>query len=361
MTRIRHHPTPTASRGFTLIELIGVLAILVIIGTLATETVSTRIRITHRSTEQQNLDRIGTVFRQQILQTRSIPTTGSWHQFVAGSLGVSPSQTLTNRIGNTRILRFDPAFRVGPDARSPATASAVIQQTSQGSINPIQPRAVLISSTADPLPDISPVSFDALWNCTPDSFPAGWPPWTSTASDLHISRIDLRNLFNRVLLQNNDLVREARYSIQSPTDSQPISQGMAREMWVYKGSILYLTQSDNTLQAAEVVRDEVSFVFEGGRWNRRVILGRDPQSGSFADLSDAFLGLAAPPPTDAQHGATQQSVIEEMYHFMVQYARWAARDFPGGSGSASQVPEYRTLTESAGRLGTFSLNLLGAN
>lgn len=361
MTQSRLFPISSTVRGFTLIELIGVMAIIVILASVGAEAISTRIRVTQRNTEQQNLDRIADTFREQVARARAIPDPATWTQFVCGPLGLSPAQVSTNRSGNVRILRYDPAFRVGADSRSPSTSSSPIEQTSLGSINPVNPRAILVTSTADSLPDFSSVSFDALWNCAVDSLPAGWPAWNSSRTDLKLARIDLRTLFARVVLQNNDPFNDAHYAVQTPADTVSVTPGNVAEMWCYRGSILFLNQNANTIQAAEVVHDEVSFIYEEGRWNRRVILGRDPKLGSFASTADTFLHSATPPATDKQLGATQQAIVEEMYQFMIQYSRWSAKGFPGGTGPLAQIPEFRTLSDSASRLGAFSLNLLGTD
>ena len=336
-----------------MVEIIGVLTIVAVLTVVVTESVLTRIRQTQRQSEAASLATIANAWVTRVERTRTVPAVTNWATFVAADLDMRVGQVTTSPVGNDRVFLFDPTFQMGPSATLPP-----FNQTLNGSVALQNPRAVIVGSAGVPLPDFSNVAFTNLWNCAPDALPTDWPSWDSVGADLKIERVDLRHLFHRIVLQNHDNYNTARYSINTTNTMGSLASGGRLDAWFIHGSILNLHYSNTQLQAAEVILEDASYVFENGRWGRYVLYGRDNSMGPFGTLVDAYLAAPQPPPNGNQFGSNKRSIVDEMFYYMWNYARWSERGFPkGGTSSDTQVPEYRSMLETTDRLNAWTFNL----
>jgi prepilin-type N-terminal cleavage/methylation domain-containing protein len=287
LTNHRHHsPRPAAqTAGFTLIEVIGALAIVALIAGLFAQSGFERLRHAERASEVAELAQIIQGIEQAVVRTRTVPTAQNWATLVAGQLAKSPSQIAQTRPGLTRVLLFDPAFKIGPTA----TNTLPFTQSAGGSILPVNSRALLVSSTAAALPNLTTNDFAALWNTAAGTLPAGWPAgWGGTPADLKVERLDFSRFFRRVILNNLDSTAVAPYGVDG-TNVVTIGALQRVEGWFVDTSLVNLYFSTGSLQARETLTEDTSYVFENGRWGRSVAYGAGSGSTDFGLLVDAFI------------------------------------------------------------------------
>ncbi|MGE3312955.1 MAG: type II secretion system protein, partial [Limisphaerales bacterium] len=350
--------------GFTLIEFVGVLAVLSLVaGLLATNLVG-RLKRATRDSDAASVSAMTDALRTRILRTGSIPAAADLPQAIANELSLPLSRVQSSLAGFNRVFLVDPSLQIGSPTGSVFTLP--FQQTVRGSIQPVTPRFMILSSLSDPIPVAGPVSsatFTSLWNNAAGSIPASWNSWKGESDDLRLGRLDFRSLFHRVVLNNLDPANAAIYSIASPTNSFAIPIGQRVETWFLATSPLNLHFADGAIQIREFVRADTSLVFENGRWSRDVTHGAQPALGAFGQLVKNF--VESPIPEDAKFGASPQAVIEEFFTYMFTYGIWATPLPPdytsfdkGGSNSDQQVPEYRVLKDCQARLDSFTSNLI---
>ncbi|MCX8107572.1 MAG: type II secretion system GspH family protein, partial [Verrucomicrobiae bacterium] len=322
--------------GFTLIEFIGVLAILTIIGTIVTENVLARIARQVRETEASNLAAFGDALRKSIIRTKRIQGAGELPAQMAEELALPVSQVVVNRQGYTRYFFVHPEFRVG---LTNSSGLPYVQSVDGSQVEPANCKVLLISS-AGPIPDgvipeeINTAVFTNLWNVGDQ--------WDALARDVKIHRVELRDLFHRVILSNLDPIQQAIYAVGNVRTNIP--PGTYKESWFIDTTALDLHMADGTLQTTVIVREDVSYVFENGRWNRHVTMGRRSPSAtrSFGGWVEQFLNVATNP--GSKFSAEQQDVVNEMYNFLWYVAAWAEAGFPTderGGSPRPQIPEWR--------------------
>jgi type II secretory pathway pseudopilin PulG len=155
--------------GYTLIEIIGVLVIASILLTMVPYLFRS-ITDEHINNESALMASFEKAFKKNIVRNRAIPDQSGWASVLANELGM-PIYDVTNLFKQERIFLIDPQFKIGTNLTSPP----YIQGTN-GSLKPINPRVMIISSLGPPLPEQSGVSinFNTIWN-TPDGFiPSVW-------------------------------------------------------------------------------------------------------------------------------------------------------------------------------------------
>lgn len=291
----KHTPNPTTvspntASGFTLIEVIGALAVVALIVGVAAQSGFERLKQADRATEAADLSQIITGIERAVVRTRSVPTASNWVTVVAGHLSKSTNQIAKTRQGHTRVLLFDPNFKIGPSV----TNTLPFVQTATGSILPSNARAVVVSSIASALPTLTATNFAELWNATSGTLPAGWANWGGSASDLRIERLDFSRLFRRVILNNLDSAAAAPYGVDG-TNIVTIAPLQQVEGWFVDTSQVNLYFNTLALQARETLAEDTSYVFENGRWGRSVTYGTGAGSTELAELVDAFVDT---PPLD---------------------------------------------------------------
>jgi prepilin-type N-terminal cleavage/methylation domain-containing protein len=166
--------------GFTLIEMVGVLAIMAIMAAVIAPSAFRSLDETAVRSEAQSLSNMGSQVTLYVRQNGFAPTPLNWTTTLATYAGLSPTDIATNSRQNNRVYLADPAS------------------------NP--PQRVLILSSMRPgyaLPTPANIAtaaeFAQIWNTPDGSVPpqaswAGWAAWGALANSgnyLVIERVSL--------------------------------------------------------------------------------------------------------------------------------------------------------------------------
>jgi prepilin-type N-terminal cleavage/methylation domain-containing protein len=370
-----HHPSPyttsTTTRAFTLIEMIGVLAIITVLASIAALNVVQRMKRAAQEADALSVETMIGALRTNILRTKQIPVPAQWPQVIATELAVPVSRVQQTPLGQGRLFLADPSLEIGSPSLPSGNRVLPYTQGLLGTVAPANPRLAFVSSLASDLPVVpqQAAAFNQVWSTPASSLPAGWSNWVGNPDDLHISRLDLRELFHRVVLSNVDPDDNAPYSLEGVVDGSgnpvimTIGPNQQREAWYLATSVVGLHYSNQSLQSREVLREDMSYIFENGRWNRYLNYGWRPPLAGFGLLAEQFRN--APIPNPVKFGANPQAVVEEVFTYLYSYGIWAIGDPPalapfesGGSTSQQQVPLYQVLLDAQKRLEIISNNLI---
>lgn len=351
------HPAavPANTRGFSLIELVGVLAILgVLAAAVATSTI-TRMKRTARQAEATNMGNLAEALKVHIQLTRSIPAASNWPSLIAEQMSVPLDRVRRTGSGFDRFFALDPSAQVGAAA---GDALPYLQGTN-GAIEPVNARIVIVSSLGAPIPpfEVTPANFASIWNATEGTIPTPFTNFNATADELRIQRLDLRDLFYRVILSNLDPVNPAFYSIDNVAQPVEVLVNQRVERWFIATTPLNLHFSDQGLQARDLLRSDLSYVFENGRWTRYLSYGRQLPTTEFATVVQQFLNT---PAINTGPGAvTPENVVQEFYIYLSTYATWSSGAAPFSAGASNSIaPMLRTLQDSQRRLDDFTAAMI---
>ncbi|MFT5467006.1 MAG: prepilin-type N-terminal cleavage/methylation domain-containing protein [Verrucomicrobiales bacterium] len=308
------------SRGFSLLELVGVLAIVAILASVMAPPLIQQIERTMAAHERDELAILAQGLKDSILKTKRIPDVTEWVAAASAEVGWPEIDVLVNDWRSSRVYLIDPALRVGPvDGQLP------YEQTSSGSIKPESPR-ILILSSLDPTKAL-PVSsgtpdaavFDTIWDTNEGAVPEGWiGRWVDAGDDLKIQRIHLGSLFHRVIL-NSYTIPRGFCSIDEGTSSSVPASGVSA--WFLEGTLLTLFDSSSVAETREIIDRPASFTYESGNWNGRIFRGSEAQDDSIY-LANELLLMS--PPNGA---ALPSDVGDAMSRFFTSYTTWDAADF----------------------------------
>src|SRR5262245_1908820 len=101
----------SGGKGFTLMELIGVMAILAILAAILLSSTPGQIDVAASNVESTNLLKFATALQKSILRTRTIPPSNSIAQTVANELGADLKLVTVNARNNSRVFLYDPLFQ----------------------------------------------------------------------------------------------------------------------------------------------------------------------------------------------------------------------------------------------------------
>jgi prepilin-type N-terminal cleavage/methylation domain-containing protein len=364
--------------GFSLIEMIVVLAILAaILTTLAVSFVKRMDRLVN-ARETANLKKMGAAFKRSVEANRYIPSAGTWVDTLAMQLGWQTSQVSLNERQIGRVLLIDPFMQVGSASMGgpllPYTqgigGSAVIDGLG-AVIRPPNPRFMIISTIGASLPVgiVSGVgatnganAFTNIWATAEGAVPMGWT--FANGNDLKIARIDLSDSFVPITLWNFDATRTPYFGIDGlATNSVPYSTNGPPPRYFIRGTELKLYGSTGLgdLQFAEVLFTGHDFAYEYGAWTAKALLGRSAGTPYGKDMQRALdLFLRAPVNTYAQSGATRTGVRDAMITYMTAYIAWRDAGYPGEScpGPVANNTYTTTLANARAALNTVSGNLI---
>jgi hypothetical protein len=342
--------------GFSVIELVGVLAIMAILAVALIPALMKGYDRAARENESRSLESMGTGLRGHIVRFQNIPNHTNYAPVLATELGWQVSDVLTNARGMRRVFLIDPWIT--------NTLQVPYTQSSIGLTNPITPfvRVIFLSSVGAPLPGSlvsgiasSPTVFSNIWNAAELAVPTGWT-WKGNGEDLRMCRVDLDSLFVPVVLNYDtytvNSTNRGRFTIgTSVTNILPIIPSYTASF--IKGSVLGLhshSDSANTLQVREVVQHPLSFVYEKDAWRGQLFLGRGLRLTSGLDLQAAHdLFVASPSNMNAQGSpmATPTLVVNALSNYMVAYLSWRDAGFPSKDATYTAVTKAQSDMEGA--------------
>lgn len=329
--------TPSPRSGWTLIELLGVLAVVTILALAVAPALLKEAERRHRDREDLILRQLADGLQNHIARWHTIPNHTTYASLIGAAIGMDPVNVVTNRRGLARIYVIDPTFRVG------ATTNATLPytQTVAGSaITPVNPRIVILSSLSLALPSTitngfapSSTTFNAIWSTAANQVPSGWT-WNGDGADLKIQRINLEPLFIPLTLNNNSATY-GRYALDNTNHVALTANTFTN--YVLRGTSLGLYGTDGGLQSREIIQDPRSYVYEQNVWRGKLFMTTSARRLSGLDLQAAFEAfMASPANTEAKFGTTQAQVTGYMYQYMSNYIKWAISGFSSAKLGAVQ-------------------------
>jgi type II secretory pathway pseudopilin PulG len=252
------HPDLDRSAAFTLIEMIGVLAIMAIMASVLVPNV---LRSMDRAAVRAEAETLKALGEQVRLYTRiygAPPASGTWQTDLASRADLAAVDILTNRRGMARNYVLD-------------TTTAPV------------PRLMIISSMRGGLviPAISAAQFQSIWQTADKTVPAGWAAWAAvagSAEQLLIERVNLQPIYQTELVNvtfNNRGAVPVRCSYILPsqpavtvTQTVPVSPpGLPLPLKLPAGVRVDLYDTAGKLNYAYVARDPgQAFEFNGTNW-----------------------------------------------------------------------------------------------
>jgi type II secretory pathway pseudopilin PulG len=357
--------------GFTLIEMIGILAVLTILATVLLSTTTRQMDVAAGNLETTNLVNFATALQTSIVRNRYVPGSNDVIQVVANELGLDAKDVTYNARRNTRAFFFDPLLQIGT-----STSGQPYQQTIGGAVwtanttnawtayPPINPRVMIVSSLGPALPALGSSDFIPLWGLADGASPNGAAPafngWTGRPDDLKIQRVNLTSLFVHLILYDFASIDNGRYAIDRlatnvvPSTNYSMLTTNGIDAYYIKGTLLGLlkgNKSGGTLDSEQILTRDASFGYVQQIWRSSINLGEgiDPRTAMLGSAlyaaSAAF--QASPYNTKALNGVTPPKVVSDMIPFFTNYVIWAANSFPLSGSIYTAVKNSQTtlLTE----------------
>jgi prepilin-type N-terminal cleavage/methylation domain-containing protein len=329
----RDHPAAAQpSPGFTLLEFIGVLAIIAILAALILPPMIRRIDMAAKTREWADLHAISNAFVLGVVRSKEIPAHTNWAGFVARWTDRSATQISQTPRGFARVFVIDPSLSLpGWNSALPYTQTNNFGLTSA----PRNLRFMIISTLAHANPPLasgvaeSQDDFDAIWNTPEDTTPSNWTTWDGTGEDICVQRINLESIFHRLILANRSTNGAAKFRIDEMSVRTSVTNdGMGWNRHYLDSSIVELCDSTETPLTSHLLKEDIGFVYDGGMWLGYIADGGDLDvdwGGEFADAAAAFSNSLwnTNATKKANAYADQSAVLGAMCNFMLAYSMWA--------------------------------------
>ena len=261
----------TTRRGFTLIEMIGVLAVLAVTAAMLLPALIRSTDSAVATQESTLMANFTTALQANIQRNHVIPNVTNWVSIVSTELGMTSNSVASTVRGQPRYLLVDATGFGSMTLPYVENSSGVTNILA----NPTHPRFIFLSSLGVPLPPTvvsnglpTSADFNALWNCPAGTIPTNvpWsnPNWTGNPNDITIQRLDLSYLFAHIVLVNLDPTN-ATFSING---SAPVNIGPTNTINSYflTATVLNLYLANTNLEASQIINHDCSWVFSGGGW-----------------------------------------------------------------------------------------------
>src|ERR1051326_6348572 len=139
--------TPSRVAGFTLLQMIAVLAIIAVLVAATVPTIIRRVDQAAWTRETSDLNSIADSLTQSITRNKTIPGTNNWATAIANQMSLQVSAITTNSRRFARAFLVDPAYQIGS-----SVAGQIYTQTTNGTSKPVSARVMIVSSLARALP-----------------------------------------------------------------------------------------------------------------------------------------------------------------------------------------------------------------
>lgn len=260
--------------GFTLIEMIGVLAIMAILASTIVPNALRSIERTTISTEVTSMHALGEQLKNYVRVNSTPPSTATtpnpppWATALGNFADLAPVDVYTNKRSNNRVYLLDPAATPAPRAIILSSMRAGLTLPTPANIN-------------------TAVRFQDIWATADGSVPpnvswTGWSAWASTANAgdyLVIERVNFTPIYNNelqsltVTLKNNGSASTSYILIQANGTSgtaQTVTAGQTVILSTLKPKMridLYRTIGGGTLNHSFVLSTSGrTFEFDGTNW-----------------------------------------------------------------------------------------------
>lgn len=259
---------PACSRqgGFTLIELIGAMAIIAVLAAVLAPGITDGIDRAYAAAEDENLATLMEALEQHIQVNKHIPrqAQAEWTAAVSAHAGLAASEVELNARGYRRRLYVDPLFFTTSEASFPGYT-----QTSGLAARPNSPRLMLVSDLSRNAPNApaSAAAFAAIWDQSAGAA-------VVEGNKVKIERLNLSSRFHRVLLINSH-TQQPSYSLEGGSAAAvPAAVGGADGMltrYVLKASrlsVFFSPYPTGGMDTSTIVGGDLAlhYVTDGSNW-----------------------------------------------------------------------------------------------
>lgn len=251
--------TPRVGAGFTLIEMIGVMAVIAILASAIAPSIVDMAVKAKAEKEAISLKSLGDSLHQSILQTKSIPlaATANWVNAIAQENNLPSSKIEFNHANFRRGYYIDPNFLT-------ASASSFSGYPAQGlSTAPVSPRIMLVSNLNANAPSAPTTSaaFSAIWDQTASAS-------LLESQSIKIVRLNLRSIFHRIIF-NNDSATQSSYAFES-NSQQALAAGITERHVLDSTKISLYTHPYpvGALDLVALTNSDDSFRYDGSAWSQ---------------------------------------------------------------------------------------------
>ena len=248
--------------GFSMIEMMIVVGIM---GILAAVTLPNMvgINIAHKKTaEDARLQAIGSAIHSYAKEKLIIPGVTTWASAVSLYTNDSGSTVLNTDTGTTRAYVYPDNF-ITTGVTLPYNQDTAATNATVTTVMPINPRIMVISGIRKAVPQASGVLtaavFDAIWNQT------GQPAGLTESADLRIERVNLADIFRKVVMDNTDTVNVAGYKFNGlPAIPTTIPVLTSVTKYVINGTPVQLYDNNSALLLSPYANSNLYYYFNNG-------------------------------------------------------------------------------------------------